>query len=67
MFKLSKRRERELELGFRVRELENIICPLEQHEFIAISKSYQPDNGGSGYMIVKYICKKCLKKTQKIE
>ena len=47
----------------RIKELENIICPAEQHDFVQLSEERTLFNGyGTEYVYRSFICKKCLKK-----
>ena len=66
MFKKSRQI---LELQNRVNELESILCPFNQHDFIETDRTY--DGGDSIYSreewIVSYKCRRCHKKIIKHE
>lgn len=51
------------ELKNRVHELEEIICPCEQHDFVKIDTfNYYDNDGFYMYTITEYICRRCKKK-----
>lgn len=66
MFKKAKRI---IELENRVRELEDILCPFNQHDFIETSRVY--DGGDLIYSREEWIisceCRRCHKKITKTE
>lgn len=46
----------------RIRELENIICPNESHEYEVKQINYEPmDAYGNGIRTTRKVCAKCLK------
>lgn len=50
----------------RVKELENIICPAEQHDFHLVGEKLCITDGyGTTYRTKRYVCKKCLKEIEK--
>ena len=52
----------------RIKELENIICPAEQHDFIKVDEeAYIIDGYGSTIFTRRYVCKRCLKEVEKDE
>lgn len=65
----GKKQQQILELQNRVRELENILCPFNQHDFVETGRIY--DGGDLIYSreewIVSYECKRCHKKIIKTE
>ena len=61
---ISKARlaERELLFKARIKELENILCPAEQHDYaIAVEESHCLDGRGTMLYSRRYVCKRCLK------
>lgn len=60
--RLDELAERELLFEARIKELENIICPAEQHDYAIVSEKASVI-GGYGTTIYdrRYVCKKCLK------
>lgn len=53
-----------LELNNRINELEEIICPFDQHEYIEIGSNYidtSDYNYTDGYLVKTLKCKKCRK------
>lgn len=50
----------------RIKELENIICPAEQHSFVMVDEELCiTDSYGTTYRTRRYVCKKCLKEIEK--
>lgn len=68
---LSKKRyyeNRETLLKCRIKELENIICPAEQHDFVVVDEKMDIIDGyGSAVYHRRYVCKRCLKAVEKTE
>lgn len=66
MFKKSRQI---LELQNRINELEGILCPFNQHDFVETGRTY--DGGDPIYsseeLIVSYECRRCHKKIIKYE
>lgn len=58
----GKKQQQILKLQNRVRELENILCPFNQHDFVETDRIYD-----GGDPIVSYKCKRCHKKIIKSE
>lgn len=55
--------EREAYCAARIKELENIICPAEQHDYaVAEEKMDVIDGHGTTLFHRRYVCKRCLKK-----
>lgn len=49
----------------RIAELEEILCPYGQHDFIDAGYHFQNGSGmGDELMIYHYICRRCKKKIQ---
>lgn len=61
MFKTKKENEK---LKVRIHELEEILCPCEQHDYIEVGRTLKTDCTGGiidSWHIKKYVCKKCKK------
>ena len=53
---------RELIFKARIKELENILCPAEQHDYaIASEEMHIIDGHGTAIYSRRYVCKRCLK------
>lgn len=65
----GKKQQQIFELQNRVRELENILCPFNQHDFVETGRTY--DGGDPIYSreewIVSCECRRCHKKITKYE
>ena len=60
----NKLKEENKQLKNRVHELEEILCPCEQHEYIEVGKKLETDTTGGvidSWYKTRYICKKCKK------
>ena len=58
----SRIAERELLFKTRIKELENIICPAEQHDYaVASEEIHIIDGHGTMLYSRRYVCKRCLK------
>lgn len=65
MFKSSRY---ETALKFRIKELENIICPAEQHDYaLADETIHVVDGHGTTVFSRRYVCKRCLKAKERDE
>ena len=52
----------------RIKELENIICPAEQHDFVMASETMHIIDGyGTTIYDRRYVCKRCLKQMNKTD
>ena len=61
MFGRKRRAERELLLKARIKELENILCPGELHDWQLVSERFDVIDGyGSLINRRRYVCKRCL-------
>ena len=59
---------RELFYKGRIKELENIICPAEQHDYAVVDEKMDVIDGyGSTVFHRRYVCKKCLKAVEKTD
>ena len=61
---ISKARlaEREFLFKARIKELENILCPAEQHDYaVADEEMHIIDGCGTAIYSRRYVCKRCLK------
>lgn len=68
MFGMKKRIEREILLKARIKELENIICPNEVHDYVKVAETINPmDCYGTLSFLRRYVCKRCLKAVEKDE
>lgn len=51
------------ELKNRVNELEEILCPCEQHDFVKVDTyNHYNDDGFYMYSVRVYVCRKCKKR-----
>lgn len=58
----------EATLKARIKELENILCPAEQHDFVLVDETMHVIDGrGSTIFSRRYVCKKCLKVKERDE
>ena len=62
-----KKRDKIIELQYRIKELEEKICPCEQHDYIEIEKDFILLNYGNVITRIKYKCKRCGKEIIKIK
>ena len=69
MFKWRKRKNEEcILLRVRIKELENILCPAEVHDWQKVSESYRVIDGyGTGVFDRRYVCKRCLRAREETE
>lgn len=69
MFKSKVRRiEREMLFKARIKELENILCPGEKHEYEVVDKKMEIIDGlGSTVYHRRHVCKRCLKAKETID
>jgi hypothetical protein len=52
----------------RIKELENIICPAEQHGYVvAVEKSEVIDGHGTTLYHRRYVCKRCMKEIKRTD
>jgi hypothetical protein len=59
---------RETTLKARIKELENILCPAEQHDFALVDKTmHVVDAHGTTAFSCRYVCKRCLKVKERDE
>lgn len=61
MFRKSKTKERELLYKARIKELENIICPGEQHKYALVDEAQIMKDYGVIVYHRRYVCERCLK------
>lgn len=55
-------------LKHRIRELENILCPAEQHDFVLSAEAaYVVDSHGTKILSRRYVCRRCLKVNEREE
>lgn len=66
MFWNKKEVERDVLLRCRIKELENILCPGEQHDFKEVSRTTHYGNRDLTYT-VRYVCQRCLKAKEESE
>lgn len=62
-----KKKFKIIELENRIKELEEKICPCEQHDYIKIEQNYFIDKYNYPSYKIRYKCKKCGKELIKIE
>ena len=63
-----KLREREMLFKARIKELENIICPAEQHDYEVVGEEMHIIDGyGTTIYSRRYVCKRCLKAIEREE
>jgi hypothetical protein len=61
-------RKYEITLKARIKELENILCPAEQHDFaLADETMHVVDGYGTTVFSRRYVCKRCLKEKERDE
>ena len=62
-FKTKRKcREENIRLQNRIKELEQLLCPAEQHDFIKVSRTtHIIDAYGSALHDDRYVCRRCLK------
>lgn len=60
MFRRKKREQHEILLRARIKELENLLCPAEQHDFVAVNTRFQTAGIGDVQMIKRWVCRRCL-------
>ena len=53
--------EIEAHYKFRIKELENIICPGEQHDYALVDETQVLRENGVFVYHRRYVCKRCLK------
>lgn len=58
---LRKVKERELLYKTRIKELENVICPGEQHDYALVDETKVLREYGVFVFHRRYVCKRCLK------
>ena len=62
MFGRKKLKAEIVRLTYRVAELEERICPCEQHLWLVVDTNYEGDTGmGDGMTFYTYRCKRCGK------
>ena len=54
-------REKMLRQEFRIKELEQLLCPGEVHDWKLVESFLEYDGTGMSNDIKKYVCQKCLK------
>lgn len=60
--------ERELLFKARIKELENILCPAERHDYaVAGEEMHIIDGHGTTIYSRRYVCKRCLKAIERDE
>lgn len=69
MFSKKKRQiEREMLWKARIKELENILCPGEIHDFQKVSETmHLVDGRGTTIYERRYVCKRCLRAIERDE
>lgn len=62
-FKTKKKYQVEnMQLQNRIKELEQLLCPAEQHNFVKVGRTtYIIDEYGSALHDDRYVCSRCLK------
>lgn len=62
----GKRQKEKIALqAIRIAELEEILCPCEQHDFVKTDFHFEGGSGrGDELTIYHYVCKRCKKKVQ---
>lgn len=60
-----KIKERELLYKTRIKELENVICPGEQHDYALVDETQNLSEYGVFVYHRRYVCKRCLKVKEK--
>lgn len=64
----GKKSKRELLLKARIKELENLLCPGEQHDYHQVDEvSHVIDGRGTTTYTRRFVCKRCLKAVEKHE
>lgn len=53
------------DLEYRVKTLENILCPCGQHDWVKSTETYGTDGNFERYTIETYMCRKCFKEKTK--
>lgn len=63
MLKTKRQYQMEIvQLQNRIKELEQLLCPAEQHDFVKVHRTtHIIDAYGSALHDDKYVCKRCLK------
>lgn len=58
-----------LEARYRIKELEERLCPCEQHDYVELSKRFVVTSStvGDGEFLRKYKCKRCGKVVEKYD
>lgn len=65
---ISKRKMELLAKAARIRELEEILCPCEQHDWVSTGYHFDGGTGrGDHTTFYHYICKRCKKRMQSIQ
>lgn len=54
-------RERILRQEYRIKELEQLLCPGGVHEFKCVDVCFEGDESGGGREIKKFVCQRCLR------
>jgi hypothetical protein len=68
MFGNRRRTELELLLRVRIKELENILCPGELHDWQRVSENHIIVDGyGTEIYVRRYVCKRCLRADERTE
>lgn len=67
MFGKQKLKSEIVRLSYRVAELEERLCPCEQHSWKRIGVDYTYDGAGSCDAMYSYKCARCGKKTRTIQ
>ena len=63
---IGKYKERELLLEARIKELENLLCPAEQHDYVKVNElEHLVGSHGSTVLHQTFVCRRCLKRTTK--
>lgn len=60
-------KEKYIRLEKRIEELEQILCPVQQHDYIEVNREHRYDNNAESYDVVTYQCRRCLRKKVKTE
>lgn len=64
----GKRKRELLTQAARIRELEEILCPCEQHDWVSTGYHFDGGTGcGDSTTFYHYICKRCKKRMQSIQ
>lgn len=60
----------EIHLKHRIKELENLLCPAEQHEFVEVARRFSVEYGTPCLeikTIMRMVCRRCYKTKEVID